>query len=271
MPGLLNNKRHHFPLQSINQWINQSVESLSISFSCLLHRPSAHLFLLSSVSMCLWFSVKPSAPESPLDPESPWNLEWWPGHPSTTDNPPFSLPAWTDCHTAQRKRRIKKKKEKNKQIQTYQLQHTGQNQDRIAFQSRHCVLFTFFDPEELQVWFRKPNGPDWYRKWLERPALTEELLELDILSCPGHLWEGESKKKKATWKTSAHLVSCQMPSLYRYSSTYVSDHSFLFFFCTILTPFIEDCFQWLSICFRNSISFDLTKKKKPNVTCKNCF
>lgn len=60
---------------------------LSISFFFSLRCPSPHLFLLSPVFMYLWFSLKPSAPESPLDPENPWNLEWAPSHTPTPQTP----------------------------------------------------------------------------------------------------------------------------------------------------------------------------------------
>lgn len=56
---------------------------LSIFLCFSLRCPSPHLFLLSPVFMYLGFSLKPSAPESPLDPESPWNLDWVPAHTPT--------------------------------------------------------------------------------------------------------------------------------------------------------------------------------------------
>lgn len=70
-----------FPIQFIHTFSDFSYETgryrtlssyLSISYFSLR---CPHLFLLSPVFMYLWFSPKSSAPESPLDPESPWNLE----------------------------------------------------------------------------------------------------------------------------------------------------------------------------------------------------
>lgn len=55
--------------------------------------------------MCL--SLKSSAPESPLDPESPWNLEWVPTHTPTPQISPCTDQPTVDLKTTKPTSQIK--------------------------------------------------------------------------------------------------------------------------------------------------------------------